>query len=71
MIHRLILRADTDCESCGCPLMAGEVAYRDDKTGAVGHSQGCCADRAAEIADNREHLAFLSGFNNNLASGVR
>ena len=71
MITRLILRADCDCDSCGCPLMAGEVAYRDEKSGAVGHTQECCLDRAAEIADHREHLAFLSGFDRNLVAGVR
>lgn len=70
MIHRFVLRADTDCESCGCPLFTGEVAYRDERTGALGHSQECCSDRASEIADHAEHLAFLSGFDSNLIGGV-
>ena len=66
MIVRFILRADTDCAGCSCPLLPGEVAYRDEETGVIGHSKDCCADAAEALVDHHEHALFLSAFDLNV-----
>lgn len=71
MIERLILAKDCDCQGCGCPLMCGEVAYRNDATGTIGHSRECCTDAVGELLDHHERALFLAGFDLNLIGGVR
>lgn len=71
-ILRLVLGKDCDCEGCGCPLFASEVAYREQVTGIVGHSEGYCKDAVEALLDHHEVAAFRAGFDLNLvtAGGV-
>lgn len=68
-IARIVLGKDCDCEGCGCPLMAGEVGYREAVTGIVGHSEECCRDAVEALLDHHEVQAFRAGFELNVMAG--
>jgi len=65
-IERQILQRDCDCAGCGCPLMCGEISYREKVTGTVGHSEECCRGAVEELLDHHEVAAFRAGFDLNL-----
>lgn len=69
-ILRVVLTRDCDCEGCGCPLMPGEIGYREQVTGTVGHSEGCCRDAVEALLDHHEVAAFRAGFDLNLIGGA-
>ncbi len=43
---RFVLDMDADCDGCGCPLMPGEVAWREEQTWSIGCCQPCARDAA-------------------------
>ena len=68
-IARVVLSKDCDCEGCGCPLFHSEIAYREDVTGTVGHSEQCCCDAVEALLDHHEVAAFRAGFDLNVMAG--
>lgn len=69
-LRRIVLEHDCDCGGCQCPLMAGEVAWRDETTGAVGCCQPCARDASEATLDRHEVAAFRAGFDLNLIGGA-
>lgn len=69
-LRKIRLSHDCDCGGCQCPLMAGEVAWRDEATGAVGCCQPCTRDASEAVLDRHELAAFRMGFDLNLTAGA-
>lgn len=69
-IRRIVLEQDHDCDYCQCPLMPGEIAFRDDSTGATGCSIDCAHSASEALVDHHEIACFRAGFELNLIGGV-
>ncbi len=69
-LRKITLDHDCDCGGCACPLLPGEVAWLDERTGAVGCCQPCARDAGAATIDRHEIAAYRASFDLNLNLGV-